>query len=442
MIRLAAVAFATLAISLFSPSDGRAGEEEVGVALGAMTCGESTCHSASTPWPNSSVSQREYVVWRERDPHAKSYQTLQSTRAKQIARAIGAGEPTQAAKCLGCHSYTPAKAEEAHSVEDGVSCEACHGAASAWLGVHSSGLYFYGANLEKGMYPTTDASARAELCLGCHVGEGDRFVSHNMMAAGHPQLPFELGFYSWFTKTNPEDRAGYAHFTVDDDYLQRKPWPFGVKVWAIGQVLQARKVLDLVVDPRNAPRGLFPELAHFECRSCHSLRSEGDGAVVALPRIKSANLLFSEFATELVSPTLAARIRADIGRLKKASERSWDDVIAASRRLRETLSAAEVALKSHRFTVADNTRTLQRIAAAYKRGALAEYEAAEQAVLAAGSLVDELDRLDALPAAEAARAIDAMARGVSAFSSADKYSRSEVRAALTEIAALSAKAGD
>ena len=151
-----------------------------------MTCGESTCHSASIPWPNSSVSQREYIVWRERDPHAKSYQTLTTERARNIAAAVGQGAPTSSAKCLGCHAFVPEQAEETYSVEDGVSCEACHGAASAWLGVHTSGLYFYGANLEKGMYPTTDAAARAELCLDCHVGEGDRFISHDMMAAGHP----------------------------------------------------------------------------------------------------------------------------------------------------------------------------------------------------------------------------------------------------------------
>ena len=156
----ATAAFAALLASLSSVS---AGEEAYGVALGAMTCGESTCHSASVPWPNSSVSQREFVVWSERDPHAKSYATLQTPRARSIAAAVGQGEPTKSTKCLGCHAYTPAEAEETHRVEDGVSCEACHGAASAWLGVHSSGLYFYGENIENGMYPTTDATARAEL---------------------------------------------------------------------------------------------------------------------------------------------------------------------------------------------------------------------------------------------------------------------------------------
>lgn len=418
-----------------------AGEPQADVALGALACGQSTCHAASEPWPNSAVSQREYVVWKERDPHSGSFRTLTTPQAKAIARAVGFGDPTSAPRCLGCHAFprTEDRRDAAFDIAEGVTCEACHGPASRWLGVHAAGLYFYGENLANGMYPTTDPAARAELCLGCHVGEGDRFVSHRMMAAGHPTLPFELGFYSWFTTTDPADRSGYAHFTVDDDYLQRKPWPFGVKVWALGQVIQARKVLDLVVDPGNAPKGLFPELAHFECRSCHSYWTD-QGTVIALPRLKTANLLFAEFAAEIVDPALARRIGAENEAIGAAARESWGAVIAASARLRATLQATEAALATHRFTVADNTRSLQRIAEAYRNGTLVEYEAAEQAVLSAGSLVDELARVDALEPIDAAIAIDTMARGVSAFSARGDYAHATVRASLDAIATLAARA--
>ncbi len=417
------------------------GEATLGVALGATTCGASTCHSAAEPWPNSAVSQREYIVWKESDPHANSWTALTSPRAKAITARLGLGAPTEQKLCLGCHALPlpPEKREESFDITEGVTCEACHGPASAWLGVHTAGLYFYGENLANGMYPTTDPSARADLCLGCHVGDGERFVSHNMMAAGHPTLPFELGFYSWFTKTNPENRAGYAHFTVDDDYLQRKPWPFGVRVWALGQVAQARRILELVVDPKNGPKGLFPELSHFECRACHRSQKGPGVERVALPRIKSANILFAGFAAELVDPGLAARIREDVEELKRRSAESWEAVIASSANLKRTLEAVEAKLKAHEFTVEDNRRSLIRIARAYQDGRLAEYEAAEQAVLSAGSLVDELDRLDALSAADAASALEAMARGVSAFASANAYSAADVRASLGEIARIAAR---
>lgn len=284
------------------------------------------------------------------------------------------------------------------------------------------------------MDPTTDPSARADLCLGCHVGDAERFVSHDMMAAGHPTLPFELGFYTWFTTANPEARSGYAHFTVDDDYPQRKPWPFGVNVWALGQGAQARRVLALVTDPKNGLKGLFPELSHFECRSRHRSQKGPGVARVALPRIKSANLIFAGLAAEMVDANLAARVRGDIEQMNAASTESREAVIAASARLKATLSDVETMLKAHDFSIEDNKRSLARIAGAYESGRLSDYEAAEQAVLSAGSLVDELERLNALSAPDAAAALAAMARGVTAFRSENSCSQSDVRASLAEIA--------
>ena len=144
-------------------------------AMGATTCGQSTCHSADIPWPNSSVSQREYVVWKEKDPHAKSFQTLQTPKARKIARDLGYSSATSAKLCLDCHSFniSPKHREETFNQAEGVTCEACHGPASEWIGVHQTGLYFYQRNVDEGMYPTTDPTARAELCLGCHMGTSE-----------------------------------------------------------------------------------------------------------------------------------------------------------------------------------------------------------------------------------------------------------------------------
>lgn len=415
-----------------------ADEAVIGSTMGSQTCGQSTCHNAEEPWPNSSVSQREYAVWKEKDPHAQAYKALQSRRGQAIARRVGQGDATQSKLCLGCHAHNvPEETREpTFDISEGVTCEACHGPASGWLGVHTAGLYYYSKNVERGMYPTTDPAKRAELCLGCHVGSEDKFVTHKMMAAGHPPLPFELGFYSWFTKSNPDARSGYAHFTVDDDYLQRKPWPFGVKVWAIGQVKQARHILDLVTDPKNRPKGLFPEMALFDCRSCHRNRDGGGVSGPVVPRIKSANLVFAEFSAELVDSRLATQLRRDAASMRAATNSSWGAVIGAARRMKGTLAKVEAALEGHDFSIEDNKKTLLRIARAYGRGRFAGYEAAEQAVLATGSLVDELDRLDILPAPEAAAAINAMARGLGAFKSNTYYSSREVRASLNEIARI------
>ena len=141
-------------------------------ALGATTCSQSTCHSADKPWPNSSVTQQEYVTWKQNDPHAGSFQTLQTRKAKAIARDLGYSSPTSTKLCLDCHSFNiaPDHREDTFNQAEGVTCEACHGPASNWLGVHQTGLYFYQRNIDEGMYPTTDPTARAELCLSCHMG--------------------------------------------------------------------------------------------------------------------------------------------------------------------------------------------------------------------------------------------------------------------------------
>lgn len=424
--------------AVFGAGNSFAGGAESGVSLGTINCSQSTCHAADIPWPNSSVSQKEYLVWKERDPHAQSYKALESKRGQSIARRIGVGDATKADKCLNCHAHNVPEdqREDTFDITEGVTCEACHGNASQWLGVHTAGLYYYSKNVERGMYPTTDPTARAELCLGCHVGNEDKFVTHKMMAAGHPPLPFELGFYTWFTKSNPEARGGYAHFTVDDDYLQRKPWPFGVKVWAIGQVAQAKMILRLVTDPENGPKGLFPELALFDCRSCHRSKDGGGVTGPTVPRIKNANLVFAEFAAELVDPALARQLRSNVASLRASTDDSWGAVISSSRRMKATLDKIAAKLEKHDFSIEDNKKTLARIANAYGRGRFGGYEAAEQAVLATGSLVDELDRLDILPAPDAAAAINAMAKGLGAFKSNTYYSSRDVRASLNEIARL------
>ena len=409
-------------------------------AVGAMTCGSSTCHSAETPWPNSSVTQREYVTWKEKDPHAKSFQTLTTRKAQGISRRLGLGDASQAGLCLSCHSYKP----EPHEIETtfdhtlGVSCEGCHGKASNWLGVHQAGLYFYQRNVDEGMYPTTDPRKRAELCLSCHVGTTEKFVSHRMLAVGHPRLPFELGFYSWFSEGTPGKVSNYSHFKVDDDYLQRKPWPFGVKVWAIGQAVQAKQLLGLLVHPETGSNGAFPEFAFFRCHSCHNAPLGGSGSpgTLGLPRLNDANLFFVEVAAGLVDPRLASSIRREISALRAAEGQGWGAIRAVSRRLNGRLEQLITRLETHRYTANDTQRAIAAIARGSERGVFSGYIAAEQAVLAAGSLVDELEKLEELTPRQATAAQSAISRGLAAFVSVDRYRSGELRAALRDVAAI------
>ena len=50
----------------------------------------------------------------------------------------------------------------------------------------------HAGNVARGLYPTSDPVAQARLCLSCHFGNRDKFVTHRMMGAGHPRMSFEL----------------------------------------------------------------------------------------------------------------------------------------------------------------------------------------------------------------------------------------------------------
>lgn len=407
-------------------------------ALGATTCGQSTCHSAEKPWPNSSVTQREFVTWSEKDPHAKSFQTLQTAKANQIARDLGFPSATSAKLCLDCHSFNISQKhrEETFNQAEGVTCEACHGPASEWLGVHQAGLYFYQRNIDEGMYPTTHPTRRAELCLSCHMGTSEKFVDHRMFVAGHPRLPFELGFYTWFSEATPGRHAGYSHFKVDDDYLQRKPWPFGIRVWSIGQAVQMRKLMELMTDPKTGQEGLFPEFAFFECHSCHNTGLDGRNATssTGVPRINDANAYFVQLAATLVDKSLANQLRSDIARVRGAAGGDWPGMRAAAGTLKNRLNLLVKKLEGRKFSDRDTRFALGQIAAAANRGLFKGYYDSEQAILAAGSLVDELDKLEVLAPGQAVAAQAAIRNGLGAFVSVDSYRPKQLRAALNEAA--------
>ena len=145
-----------------------------------------------------------------------------------------------------------------------MSCEACHGAAQKWLSTHYTEEWRRKTPSEKsleGMIDTKNVRVRAEVCARCHVGEGDMDVNHDLIAAGHPRLSFELGLYTarmpkhW----NPRDeRARYPDFEA--------------RAWLVGQAVSAQTALELLADraeqagQRKKP---WPEFAEYACFACH-----------------------------------------------------------------------------------------------------------------------------------------------------------------------------
>ena len=257
---------ATLGTAIFlifgaSLATAQAQDTEV-IHLGVQTCAASTCHGAVQPWQNSVVLQNEFITWSTHDAHSTAYQALLSDRGKRLAARLGLGPAEETALCLDCHTdnVSPEKRGKNFDIADGVGCESCHGGAENWLGIHVSGVSSRPDLVAAGMYPTEDPVARAELCIGCHQPNPDRMVSHRLLSAGHPRLAFEL---DTFTVNQP------AHVRIDEDYRQRKPAHDNAKLWAIGQAVAARTQLRALADTMSRKAGLFPELAFFECGSCH-----------------------------------------------------------------------------------------------------------------------------------------------------------------------------
>ncbi|MBI4859366.1 MAG: hypothetical protein HY815_03785 [Candidatus Riflebacteria bacterium] len=211
------------------------------------------------------MRQNEYWIWMgvgvEKSRHSRAHASLRTRLSEQITRALRL--PTGAdrsPRCLACHDLDAPLGLRGRSavVGDGVSCEACHGPSSGWIEPHAKPPARQGPagshprNLELGMHDAKDPAKRAEKCMSCHVGTAERSVDHELIAAGHPDLEFEL---TAFTANMPPHWAG--------DRTPRGEVAF----WATGQAVQLRERLSRLAG--RARKGTWPEYAELNCTDCH-----------------------------------------------------------------------------------------------------------------------------------------------------------------------------
>lgn len=75
----------------------------------------------------------QFNVW-QASGHAKAFEALGTDAAKAAGAKAGVADPQHSGKCLKCHStaynWTEQVATDKVPVEEGVSCESCHGAGS------------------------------------------------------------------------------------------------------------------------------------------------------------------------------------------------------------------------------------------------------------------------------------------------------------------------
>ena len=223
--------------------------------VGPGSCSAVACHGAIRPAPGARILQNEYNTWVALDRHARATEVLSNSVSQRMARILAIGNPAQAPACLACHSIdVPAAKRGRTFASEGVSCEACHGPASAWLGYHVTRNATHEESVTRGMYDTRDVVKRTEKCLTCHLGTAGQSVDHEMIAAGHPDLVFELESFS---------AAMPRHWTQRGDAEPYAP----VRTFAAGQLVHLRASLDRLARRVKGP--VWPEYSELDCFACH-----------------------------------------------------------------------------------------------------------------------------------------------------------------------------
>jgi hypothetical protein len=396
-------------------------------SMGVVNCANSLCHGSVQPIKDSNVLQTEYVTWSRVDKHARSYKVLFNEQSQRIARNLGLTKPAHEEKiCLDCHAHNIPQAQrgERFKFDDGVSCEACHGPSGRWLEAHVQDGATHADNLKAGLYPTDDPVQRAQLCLSCHFGNADRFVTHRIMGAGHPRMSFEL---DTFTAVEP------AHFKPDSDWEKRKGIWDGVKVWAIGQALVVTELMDVLADPKRGRDGLFPELVLFDCHACHHPMSDrrwapriaglGPGAV----RLNDSSMLMVRQIARVVDPALGERIASTMTRLQQTVT-GGGDAIGQAKALKGEMATLIAVLDKRTIGEADMRAVLAGLVNDGLAGQYRDYAGAEQATMAIGSVANFMYQRGVL---KSARDVNS---GLTALQAAvandERYSPAQFQAAL------------
>jgi hypothetical protein len=229
---------------------------------GPGSCASPSCHGGVQIRTDTAVQQNEYSTWVVKDKHAHAYAVLTNPVATRMGKTLGIGKADTAPKCLACHALAPPDAERARTFDstDGVSCESCHGPASNWLGPHTTRGWTHERSIAAGMRDLRDPVRRAENCLTCHLGTADKAVDHEMIAAGHPDLYFELAS---FTAAMPR------HWKEKDPFAD-------VRMLVAGQAVQLREQLQRVA--RNSQGNTWPEFADLDCFACHHSLTDADNS--------------------------------------------------------------------------------------------------------------------------------------------------------------------
>jgi hypothetical protein len=404
---------------------------------GVASCVGSTCHGRAEG-NGAVVRQDELRLWQEPSSrsgaHSRAYAALVSPRGQRIVGTLGLGAAGSAPACLGCHATPVGERGERFQISDGVGCEGCHGAASGWIASHYAVGASHASNLANGMIALDDPRARAAVCLDCHLGseKPGQFVTHAMMAAGHPRISFELDLFS----------ALQQHWDADADYAARKAQSDSVRLWAVGQAEAVRRALDLFGRGELASNGLFPEFTFYDCHSCHRRIDDnperqrsfetnpGRPIEFGQPPFNDENIIMLSAVAQVLAPGEAARFDAAARSFHAAMGKGRGETAAAAIRLDAAAGALSDAIASGPGGGDTAFRVIGAIGGRAISPRFTDYAGSAQAVMAVDTLLNALVREGRVTLGAAAGIRANINRAYAAVAGPTEYNPPAFRAAL------------
>jgi len=428
-----------IALATGLPQSGSATAQGSYSYTGVASCAGSTCHGR-TEGNGAVVRQDEIATWQSptavSGAHSRAYTVLAGRRGQQIAESLGWENATSRSECLGCHATNVAASDHGprFHTSDGVGCESCHGAAAGWIATHYKVGGTHAANLANGLVPLEQPQTRAKVCLDCHYGsaESDQFVTHSMMAAGHPRITFELDLFSAFQQ----------HHDIDNDYIDRKGMTDSVQLWAVGQAEAVARATDLFARPGLATEGVFPEFYFFDCHSCHRPITDGPDRRLTFetnpqrpipfgqPPFNDENIIMLDAVSQALAPARAEAFRAASRGFHDAMDQDRPQVEAAANSLRSEATQLSDALAARSYGGNDAFEVIAIIGGRTTNPRFTDYTGSAQAVMAVDTLLNALVRQGRITVGAAASIRADINRAYQAVRSPESYNPGAFRSAM------------
>lgn len=416
--------------------------EKPGMYTGVISCANSGCHGSPAPVSNSNVLMNEYDTWLHAPSrsHVRAFEILFNKESRLIAKNMKLKQPADKAKiCLDCHATNVPKELQGGTIEvaDGVQCESCHGPAGGWRARHVQAGWTHEDSVNNGMIDQRNLRVRTKNCLSCHMGDATKTVDHELIAAGHPILTFELDNFTesrlmpvhWKPvneKTNPEKYGPSTH---------------GVNAWAVGQAVIFSEGLTHLA--RQAKSDKWPEFASMSCAACHhNLRSgewrqeRGYSGVAGLPPWSPVRWSVLRHLVSEVAPEQRESLDMEVDELARmvASMRRPEQVAEKASALAKKISAITDKVESTQWTDKRVRSLMSRIAGDADYFYRNDRQSAEQATWALVSLSTNMARTNPrLVRGGVQKSVDDLYKQLNKIPMPDEFENSKFKETLAQL---------